>query len=74
MDKRSSLLGLVSAISNGRDPKSYLGRVFNFKSGCIARYCMVITPRMPAASSRVENSAQVSSRQLKFVQARPLCQ
>ncbi len=30
-----------SLMSNGREPKTYLGRVFNTKLGCIDRYCMV---------------------------------
>jgi hypothetical protein len=55
-----------SAMSNGREPKSCLGQVFNYKLGRIAMLfdkCMA----WHAATSRVKNSAQVSSCQLKFV-------
>ncbi len=55
-----------SVISNGREPKSCLGRVFNSKLGHIAilrRKCLA----WHAATSRVGNSAQGSSCQLKFV-------
>jgi hypothetical protein len=57
-----------STISNGREPRSCLGRGFDSKSGCIAKYC-ICGKRTPyhEASSRVENSAQVTSCQLKFV-------
>ncbi len=53
-------------ISNGREPKSCLGQVFNTKLGHIAvlhAKCMA----WHAATSRVENSAQGLSCQLKFV-------
>ncbi len=53
-------------ISNGREFKSCLGRVFNFKLGRIATLrseCMVLH----AATSRVENLAQGLSCQLKLV-------
>ncbi len=50
----------------GREDKSCLGRVFNFKFGCLCAECNCMAyPSMP--TSRVENSAQVSSCQLKFV-------
>ncbi len=52
-----------SAVYNGREPKSYLGRVFNSKLGRIA----ALLSKNAAATSRVENSAQGSSCQLKFV-------
>ncbi len=55
-----------SAISNGRKPKSCLGRVFNSKLGCIAELCGKFKV-WHAATSRVENSAPVSSCQQKFV-------
>ncbi len=50
-----------SVITNGREPISCLGRVFNSKLGCIATLgskCMVLS---------VENSAQDSCCKLKFV-------
>ncbi len=46
-----------SAISNGREPRSCLGRVFNIKLGSFVS--IVLHPHTP--TSRVENSAQVSS-------------
>jgi len=55
-----------SAISNGREPKSCLGQVFSSKLGHIAilhNKCMA----WHTATSRVENSAQGLSCQLKFV-------
>ncbi len=55
-----------SVISNGRERKSCLGRVFNSKLGRIAiRCCMRMA--WHAATSRVENSAQGLSCQIKFV-------
>jgi len=59
-----------STITNGREPRSCLGRVFNSKLGCIATpgsKCMVC---MHAATSKVENLAQGSSCKLKFVHAK----
>ncbi len=55
-----------STISNGREPKSCLGWVFNSKLGHIAikrNKCMAAH----AATSRAENSSQGLSCQLKFV-------
>ncbi len=56
-----------SEITNGREPRSCLGRVFNSKLGCFA------TPKvhsmMHAATTKVENSAKGSSCKLKFVHA-----
>jgi len=54
------------ARKHGREPKTCLGRVFNYKLGCFedvheTRGCGC-TPM-----SMVENSSQVSSCQLKFV-------
>jgi hypothetical protein len=46
-----------SSKANGREPKSCLGRVFNFKSGCFTK-CMACTN---TAESRHESSALVSS-------------
>jgi hypothetical protein len=43
-----------SAVTNGREPKCCLGRVFNFKLGRIA----ALLSKNAAATSRVENSAQ----------------
>jgi hypothetical protein len=55
------LSGLRTAISNEREPKRCLGRVFNFKLGSF-------TPQsMQTLTSEVENSAQVSSCKLKLV-------
>jgi len=64
--KQFQFNGTGSAISNGREPKSCLDQVFNSKLGHIdilCNKCMV----WHAATSRVENSAQGSSCQLKFV-------
>jgi len=55
-----------SAISNGREPKSCLGQVFNSKLGCIVILCGKCMA-WHAATSIVENSAQGSSCELKFV-------
>ncbi len=55
-----------SAISNGREPKSCLGQVFNSKLDHIAILCSK-GMAWHAATSRVENSAQGSSCQFKFV-------
>ncbi len=68
MDKRQSTEWTASgsAISNGREPKSCLGWVFNSKLGHIAilhNKCMA----WHAATSGVENWAQGLSCQLKFV-------
>jgi len=54
-----------SAKANGREPKSCLGRVFNSKLGHTAMLCRKCMA-WQAATSRVENSAQGSSCQLKF--------
>ncbi len=55
-----------SAKTNGREPKTCLGRVFNYKLGCFEdvheTHVCGHTP-----TSIVENSAQVSSFYLKFV-------
>ncbi len=56
-----------SAISNGRERRSCLGRLFNIALGSFVSKqpnCMAHTH---TATSRVENSAQVSSSWLKFV-------
>ncbi len=48
-----------SAINNGREPRSCLGQVFNFKLASFAdtpKFCS-----MSMATSKVENLAQVSS-------------
>ncbi len=52
--------------AKGREPKSCLCRVFNFKFDCLCykHNCRIQTSMN---ASRVENSAQVSSCQLKFV-------
>ncbi len=47
-------------LTNGREPKSCLGRVFNFKLGCFAR-CVQFMAYTNMDESRLENSAQVSS-------------
>ncbi len=55
-----------STKANGREPKSCLGRIFNFKLGCLGSECNCMAyPSTP--TSRVENSAQVSSCQFTFV-------
>jgi len=46
--------------ANGREPKSCLGRVFNFKSGRSIK-CIQFLVCTNAAESRLENSAQVLS-------------
>ncbi len=55
-----------SARANGREPKTFLGRVFNNKLGCFEdvheTHVCGCTPK-----SIVENLAQVLSCQLKFV-------
>ncbi len=55
-----------SARANGREPKTFLGRVFNYKLSCFEdvheTHVCGCTP-----TSIVENSAQVLSCQLKFV-------
>ncbi len=58
--------GAGSTISNGREPESCLGWVFNAK---LVRIALLRTKCMTwhAATARVENSAQGSSCQLKFV-------
>ena len=64
--KQFQLNGTGSSISNGSESKSCLDQVFNSKLGRIAimcNKCMV----WHAATSRVENSAQGLSCQLKFV-------
>jgi hypothetical protein len=55
-----------SVITNGREPRSCLGRVFNSKLGCIATPDSKCSMHA-AATSKVENSAQGSSCKLKFV-------
>jgi len=57
---------LGSAISNGREPNSFLGWVFNSKLDRIAMLCSKCMA-WHAATSRVENSTQGLSCQLKFV-------
>jgi len=60
-----------SAKANRREPKSYLGRVFNFKLGCFVVYnCMAYTS---TAEARVENLALVLSCQLTFAHALSEC-
>jgi len=56
-----------SAKANGREPKSCLGQVFNYKFGCFdyERNCIIQTN---VTKFKVENSAQVLSFWLKFVQ------
>jgi hypothetical protein len=50
----------VSAKANGREPKTCLGRVFNYKLGCFEdAYETRVCGCMPM--SEVENSAQVLS-------------
>ncbi len=61
-----SVLSLIniqagSAISNGREPRSCLGRVFNIKLGSFVSKQLNCMARTHTATSRVENSAQVSS-------------
>ncbi len=58
-------LGAGNKISHRIEPKSCLGQVVNTKLGRIGTNCLVQT-----TSSRVENSAQVWSSQLKFVHER----
>jgi hypothetical protein len=55
-----------SAVTNGREPRSCLGRVFNSKLGCIITLGSKFHG-IHAATSKVENSAQGSSCKLKFV-------
>ncbi len=59
---------LWSATANGREPKSCLGRVFNNKLGRFASLAAQVHSTH-AATSRVENSAQILSCLLKFVHA-----
>jgi hypothetical protein len=58
-----------SAISKGREPRSCLGRVFNFK---LCLFALQVHDTH-TTTSRVENSAQVSSCQLKFVHEKIYC-
>jgi hypothetical protein len=60
---------LGSAKANRRQPKSHLGRIFNFKIGgfCYKRNCVACTT---IPTSTVEHSAQVLSRWHKFVHGR----
>ncbi len=58
--------GAGSAKTNGREPKSCLGRVFKFKLGCFCYGCHWKL-QTNAPTFEVKNSAQVLSCQLKFV-------
>ncbi len=50
-----------SAVSNSKEPRSGLGRVFNSKLGRIVRNCMVSACyAIQEATSRVENFCPVS--------------
>ncbi len=60
---RFNKVGPGSMITNGREPRSCLGWVFNSKLGCFATHYSVTH----ATTSKVENSAQGSSCKLKFV-------
>ncbi len=53
------------AITNGREPRSCLGQVFNFKSGSFTDNSKILQPAN--ATSKVENWTQVLSCKLKFV-------
>jgi hypothetical protein len=67
LSKISTLLvSLGSLISNGREPKNCLGRVFKSKLDRITILCSKCVA-WHAATSRVENSVQGLSCQLKFV-------
>jgi hypothetical protein len=49
-----------SAKANGREPKSCLGRVFNFKFGCFYYECNCMV-KTNTPTFKVENSAQILS-------------